>query len=149
MKAAWCRPNQSCLLLLLLAACEPSARAIMPGDPPAASDASTADSSSVGAADDAGLDAAREIEPEPSAPGRDAGPPIVFDHDAAQAVFLRLPEPAANLPRGDEQHARLCARGRDDLVADLFCATPAPRITSLAELLSQLKVNPRAYIGSN
>jgi hypothetical protein len=92
------------------------------------------------------VDAASDLYPRP--PARDAGPPRVFDPGASPALFLRFPDPVANLPHGDEQHARLCARGHDDVVADAFCAGPAPRISSLADLLALLNVNPRMYSGA-
>lgn len=83
-----------------------------------------------------------------AAPAREAAPPPEFDRDAAPAVMLQLPEPVANLPHGDEQRARLCARGRDDVVTDALCSEPAPRIGSLTDLLALLKVDPLAYVGN-
>jgi hypothetical protein len=99
---------------------------------------SAAHEGSLGAASDAQVGSA----------ARDVGPPPVFDRDAAAALFLHLPDPVADLPHGDEQHGRLCARERDDVVADVFCAAPTPRVSNLAELLALLKVNPGAYSGA-
>lgn len=79
---------------------------------------------------------------------------MVTPRDAAISVasptpFLRLPDPIANLPRGAQQLARLCARGGDDAVTDAFCSGKTPRVTSLVELLALLDVDPRVYSGGS
>ncbi|HEX6245318.1 MAG TPA: hypothetical protein VFZ61_30560 [Polyangiales bacterium] len=131
------------LLLAALGACQPEAK--LPSAPgPTASpfdagelglDAAETDAAPPSGQSDAGADAAH-VSPGPG------------ELDASPALFLRLPDPVANLPRGEEQRRRLCARGRDDLVVDAFCADVPPRVTSLAELLTLLDVSPKDYIGS-
>lgn len=66
---------------------------------------------------------------------------------AALAPSLRFPDPLAELPRGAEQRARLCARGLDDVVVDLFCGREEPRIESLAALLAALGFDPTEPTG--
>jgi hypothetical protein len=133
------------LLLSSLTACEPTARHIppesfAPGDVASAETGALPDGS-VAATDS---DAASDLQPV--SPPRDAGPPHVFDPDATSALFLRFPDPVANLLHGEEQRAQLCTRGRDDLVTDAFCGGSAPRITSLADLLTLLDVDPSAPV---
>jgi mono/diheme cytochrome c family protein len=44
----------------------------------------------------------------------------------------------ADLPKGEEQRARLCRRSSGDRVRSLFCGSTAPQIGSLKELLATL-----------
>lgn len=138
------------LLLLSLTACESTSRHIAPDDSglgyvPFVDAGGMAGWMDDGAAPPTGPSAPSDIY-SPTPP-RDAGPPVVFDPGASPALFLRLPDPVANLPRGEEQRAHLCARGRDDLVTDAFCGDAVPRITSLADLLALLNVNPNVSSG--
>jgi hypothetical protein len=85
-----------------------------------------------------------------SASPRDADIAPLRDADARVAspgLFLRLPDPVANLPRGAQQLARLCARGRDDAVTDAFCGENTPRPSNLSELFALLDVDPHVYNG--
>jgi hypothetical protein len=133
-------------LLLTLGACQDAAGRITPADSAAPDQVPVADAAAL--ADAAIVEAAtddRVLEPV-----SDAGSVVVpvGEPDAAPAVFLRVPDPAANLPHGDEQLARLCANGQDDVVADVFCGERRPRVTSLAELLALLHLDPNVYIGA-
>lgn len=138
-------------LLLSLTACQPNSHlrpdASAPDDDRGATSDDIADAAAPASEDDAdgdGDDAS--ADPEPPAP--DAGPSHAFDPDAVPALFLRLPDPVATLPRGESQRAIFCERGGADAVTDIFCGESAPRISGLADLLALLRVNPSAYVGA-
>ena len=101
-----------------------------------------------GSALDATSDAATWDAATPEAGVALAEPLPASDAGALPPLFLQLPDPVAHLAHGDEQTARLCASKRDDLISDLFCSGRAPRITSLAELLALLGVDPRNHAGT-
>jgi hypothetical protein len=148
VRFSWLRTG-GLLSFLPLAACQATAGQVAPLEPPAPADAAATDAALAEAgvtADSAvpGTDAASDAQ----VVARDGDGSVTADVDARAALFLRLPEPGANLPRGEEQRSRFCARGRDDLVTDAFCAELAPSVTSLAELFALLDVDPRAYVGS-
>jgi hypothetical protein len=132
------------LLLATLAACHAAPEQATLPEASTATDAALVDS---GTPPDS---AARDLDAAPDAQevARDAASSMSEAAQVREALFLHLPDPGANLPHGEEQRSRFCARGRDDLVTDAFCVEPAPRVTSLAELFTLLDVDPRAYIGS-
>jgi hypothetical protein len=62
----------------------------------------------------------------------DVGPVIMAPHPAADLF--------ADLPTGQEQRERLCKRGQDDRLGQVFCAEPGPKIGGLVELQKALGI---------
>jgi hypothetical protein len=128
------RPTLALFTALLLVACErgSASPARRPAQPPLDG----------GAAPDA------RAEPEGAATDAAEGP-LWADGDAARPpLFVHFPDPVAQLPKGEEQRARLCARGHHDAISDAFCGEHAPRITHLAEALAVIGVRVGEYIGA-
>ncbi|MEQ9324811.1 MAG: c-type cytochrome, partial [Polyangiaceae bacterium] len=73
-----------------------------------------------------------DASPDEAVAEEDVGPVIVAPHPAADLF--------ADLPTGDEQRERLCARGHRDRLSEIFCADPAPRIAGLVDLQSALGI---------
>jgi hypothetical protein len=87
--------------------------------------------------------------PDARAPAGGSTAPDAAAHPSGSSpLFLRFPDPLDELPRGEEQRARLCARALDDAIADLICAADAARFGSLAQLLGALAFDPARMPGT-
>lgn len=69
--------------------------------------------------------------------------------DVAEVSPYAAPDPLAHLPRGQQQHERLCGHAGDDALRDLFCGREPAKLESLIDLQKALYIEGPRLTGVN